>query len=555
MKRSGPFAAASLALLSACTSASIYETSGAGQEGPDRTMLEGTVCAPLATGTEFPVKIVFAVEGGSPPVQTADTAEIVTALQGAEAAAPPGSQFALIGFHTVALAFTKGFVSGADLDQTLPQLQGSTAQQTGPVSLQAPLDLADAIISGDMQTSCSATVRRTHYYVMLLLASSDVTCTDPAFSTALQSICNTNNNDPLQSDRSSPYCTCINGGTATCDCECCILSTAASNLKALGATYGGAVSVVPIYFRDTTGEDPTIAQQIQDIVAASGAQPEVLQTNGVPQLLSGYGFSTLLSAPVLSRLYAWNRNVVARDGQELVDSDGDGVPDEDEVNIFHSNPLLASSAPDGGDGISDGLKVHLGLDPNAPLALGNCPCAGQPDSCLDTDFDGLNDCEEQVLQTDPCAGDTDGDGLSDLVELHSGTNPLVPEANQDSDGDGVSNAIEVMTHSDPNSADLTFRAARAVWASVSPGTPTPDGRPCYDFQIGNISLMATQARQEGFQNIPAGANTIYLMAEWSYQGGAEIGQFFPKQVIYAPPAQPSPPSPILITPDELVEGT
>ncbi|HUB09151.1 MAG TPA: calcium-binding protein [Myxococcales bacterium] len=557
MTRPARLAAAALASLASCTSASVYEVSGAGQEGPDRALFQGTICAPLPTGTEFPVKIVFAVEGGSPPVQPQDTAAIISALQGVESAAAPGTEFALIGYHTVALAFTNGFVGAGAFGQALTQLQGATAQQTGPVSLKAPLDLAEAFISGDMQTGCTATLRRTHYYVMLLVASEDVTCTDPAFASALQSICQTGNNaDQLQTNAASPYCSCI-GQTCSqnpqCTCEDCILQAAALNLKNLGPQYGGDVTVVPIYFRDFNAAsdagalaDPVIQEQVGAIASAVGSASYQYPTTDLATDLAGFDFSSLLSAPTLTRLYAWNRNVLARQGQEVVDSDGDGISDDDETNVYHSNPVLYSSAQ---DGIGDGVKTHLGLDPNKPLTLTQC------DPTQDTDGDRLNDCEEQLLETDACAADTDVDGLSDLVELHSGTNPLVPEANQDTDGDGVSNAIEVMSHSDPLTSDLAFRADRATWSSVEPGTPTADGRPCYDFTIGNVSLMATQGYQDGFVNIPAGANFIYLLGEWSYQGGAEISQLFIQQVIYQAPAQPSPPSPILVTPDDFAEGT
>jgi hypothetical protein len=115
-----------------------------------------------------------------------------------------------------------------------------------------------------------------------------------------------------------------------------------------------------------------------------------------------------------------------------------------------------------------------------------------------------------------------------------------------------------MTHSDPKSVDLAYRALRAYAPSVTLGTPTPDGRPCYDFQVSNISLMATQAIPDPFFPTPAGTNFIYIYGEWQYGQGApppEISQLAIQQVMYDPPSLPTPAAPILITTDDFVEGT
>lgn len=89
-----------------------------------------------------------------------------------------------------------------------------------------------------------------------------------------------------------------------------------------------------------------------------------------------------------------------------VDSDGDGLTDEEELTTYGTDPLMA-----------------------------------------DTDGDGLKDGEEVTLGTDPLSVDTDGDGLSDTMELLGlGTNPLRP----DTDGDGLNDGVEVGMGSDPN---------------------------------------------------------------------------------------------------------
>lgn len=78
-------------------------------------------------------------------------------------------------------------------------------------------------------------------------------------------------------------------------------------------------------------------------------------------------------------------------------------------------------------------------DPPEDASVGVC------DPTNDCDFDGLNDCEELALGTDPCVADTDGDGLTDYEEVLLGTDPLNP----DTDGDGVPDGEEVRLGLDP----------------------------------------------------------------------------------------------------------
>ena len=50
-------------------------------------------------------------------------------------------------------------------------------------------------------------------------------------------------------------------------------------------------------------------------------------------------------------------------------------------------------------------------------------CAEKIDCSLDSDSDGLNDCEEQELGTNPDSSDSDGDGFSDADEVDCVSNP------------------------------------------------------------------------------------------------------------------------------------
>ncbi len=92
------------------------------------------------------------------------------------------------------------------------------------------------------------------------------------------------------------------------------------------------------------------------------------------------------------------------------DTDGDGLTDADEINIYGTDPHNPDTD---GDGLLDGVEVEMGCtDPLNP----------------DTDGDGLSDgYEVNVLGTDPCYADTDGDGVPDGIDPL----PLDPGVTQD----------------------------------------------------------------------------------------------------------------------------
>lgn len=93
----------------------------------------------------------------------------------------------------------------------------------------------------------------------------------------------------------------------------------------------------------------------------------------------------------------------------LVDSDGDGLTDDQELQLG-TNPNQADSDD---DGVSDGDEVNV---------YGSNPLS------RDSDGDGLTDGEEVRLKTDPTNPDTDGDGYSDGDEVHRyQSDPLDPQ--------------------------------------------------------------------------------------------------------------------------------
>ena len=140
-----------------------------------------------------------------------------------------------------------------------------------------------------------------------------------------------------------------------------------------------------------------------------------------------------------------------------MDTDGDGLSDQDETGTYGTDPNLADTD---GDGLSDGAEVTL-------------------------------------FGTDPLSVDTDQDGLSDAAEINThGTNPKLA----DSDQDGLSDPDEINTHqTNPNQG-------RRFAPSQSPTWPTrtrtasrtmrrsPSTEPIPKMRIPTRTVSATDMR-------------------------------------------------------------
>jgi|GEM_PF-4836003 len=156
---------------------------------------------------------------------------------------------------------------------------------------------------------------------------------------------------------------------------------------------------------------------------------------------------------------------IARTDSQNPDTDGDGLEDGDEVYTLGTDPTEADTDD---DGLSDGHEIEeSGTDPLVP----------------DTDGDGLSDGHEvERSGSDPLVTDTDGDHLSDGEEVEFGSDPVA----KDSDDDGYSDWSEERDGSDPNSGlSMPRKAAADEWV------------PCFTLTMETGNHLAPALYPEG----------------------------------------------------------
>lgn len=225
-------------------------------------------------------------------------------------------------------------------------------------------------------------------------------------------------------------------------------------------------------------------------------------------------------------IIAFNTNV--RPGNEIVyaDSDGDGLTDEEELDVDFNhngridpeeegratNPMLRDTD---NDGLSDYFErkmstIDNALDPLNPADSG-CPYGAET---MDRDRDGLTDCEEVIKGTSYNNPDTDSDGIPDGIEFSMGTNPLEVQAMVDSDFDGVPDWLEVQRHTNVRINDDKIRARYSYYYDIrdlglielNQGTQYQSRRRQISFNISNIDIMQTQ----GSETLLPGDNLIRM---------------------------------------------
>jgi hypothetical protein len=459
-----------------CTDASIYGVSGAAAPEVNRvTMQSDLICATTADGVLFPTKVVLLLDTSSAvrAIGPDAIAFEVTTLQALfQSAAGRNLSFAVAAFDSTARALTPpGFVSGAALTGVAGQLStalgaSGTSQPDGR-DYSGALSLARSMIEADLAATPAGVRQRTRYVITVLSAGDAIPALD------------------------------ANGWAI-------VQQTATDITTVIDREDAGEIFGQFLFLGDNT--NPAVPFLTTIAAALRGSLSFLSGDNALN--LGRVDTRPLLTPFVHKQLIVWNRNVIATKDGFKVDSDGDGLTDEEEIALG-TDPFNPDTD---GDGISDGVEVRLSSLGFDPLVANTVPQCTPADLITDTDGDGLTDCEEKLLGTDPTLVDSDGDGVPDMVEYAAGTNYLINDASLDYDDDGTTNLQEMLIHSDPWSSDQTLQSDSGYRYRVDTAVAAPgDASDCISMRVANVGLLPTGASVDRLGNpIPAGTNQIYV---------------------------------------------
>lgn len=105
----------------------------------------------------------------------------------------------------------------------------------------------------------------------------------------------------------------------------------------------------------------------------------------------------------------------AEEPSSQLDSDGDGLTDDDELGVYFTDPANPDTD---GDGYGDGTEINNGYSPRF--------AAGKRLLEVDSDSDYLNDAWELISGTGLMNADSDGDLYLDGTEVAASYDPLDP---------------------------------------------------------------------------------------------------------------------------------
>lgn len=518
MRSHGVGALALLLSLTACTEAGLQPLiDDAVLYVDDKLTVAGQFCTSPSDEVAFPVKLLIVIDQ-SASLQCTDPANNrLTALNlaGADLDVLPNVEFGVIGFASWT-RITEFTTDWATAGAALAPASG----QGGPATdYQGALSTVLRVLEQDMVAAGPAVRARTKYEVLFL--------SDGVPEPRCRSGCNDGDTTP-----DSLYGVCNYTGDIPEDVYVDMLSQCpdynqpiqvlqkVQDIIALGDFYGvgeirmntillfAPADVVAQMCGDVTqfGYVREEAEPLLRSMAAEGGGTfrDVNISTDIDFL--DFDYESLRAPYEMVEFFGLNVSALSSGGEgALPDSDMDGL--EDSWEFDHDLERLERDSD--GDRFSDFFEVTFQAQGFDPLD-GDVPAIG----CLgdqDRDGDGLLECEEVFLGTDPQQPDSDGDRIDDGVELRMGTDPTVHDTLVDHDFDGRLSGFEIKTGTSPQMLDGEDALLQQVRYSVTPGPLDADDVRCYDFSIQGLTLAPTLSHPWELQR--KGTNRILIFAQ------------------------------------------
>ena len=501
-----------------CTDAGLQPLADAGiTYVDDKLAITGRFCTSPADEVAFPVKVLIVMDQSASLQCTDPGNNRLEALNTAGAAldALPNVEFGVVGFASWSRItdFTPDWSEAA-------AVLAPEAGQGGPATdYQGSLSTVLRVLEQDMIESGPALRARTKYMVLFMSDGNpeprcNAGCDDgDEIPDSLYGVCNTNEEipDEVYVDMHS-LCPDYNQPEQ--------IMQKVEDIMSLSDFYGvGDLRMNTVFI---FAPEEEVAAVCGDVAEQFGYDREVAEPLLRDMAETGLGtfrdvnisteldfldfdYESLQAPYEVAQFFAINVNSLPSEQGSIVDSDMDGLDDALEFD----KGLNRLSGDSDGDLFSDMFEYKYsskGFDPldvDVP-AMG---CSGHEDR----DADGLRECEEAFIGTDPLLPDSDGDRIPDGVELRLGIDPGIHDTHVDHDFDGILSGTEVRTGTSPQLSDEERALTGRILYSVSPGVKKEDEVRCYHFNVQELTLVETLSGPARPQE--KGVNRILIFAE------------------------------------------
>lgn len=428
--------------------------------------ISGRFCTERPESVEFPTKILFVVDISDSMSQTdppnpadnnytARTRAVIDVINGL--AGQPGVEIGIIGFQSSVNDYTSGFqpnLTAVDVAALVDVAQRLNAE-AGQTNYEGALDAAFQVLLTDISGADDLARARSSYTVIFI-------------SDGLPAPQDPPNNTPESIVR---------------------LVTSMQRLERERRLVALKVHTVYLSGRTPPAQQAGPIDLMRDMAeAGQGTYRNV--GNGESINFLDIGFNSFRRTFQLKSFLVENRN--ARPFVSLtdsLDSDGDGLSDDEERLIGTSEILRDSDADGFNDQLENGLR-NAGFD---PLDGSDADCKVLPNDDYnrrDDDGDGLLNCEERFLGSNPRLFDTDADGIPDPIETRARVVSVTDDYFADPDRDGVVNGFEIRDHTDPVHDDRAdFGKLRYVYDLRE--VEIRDSQRCFTFDVENIALVSS----------------------------------------------------------------